>query len=211
MRCNFFNKISVKKYVYSLLVYGSTGSYGSYNFSNDSFALNPLSYNSQTSFDVSSNSFDVTNPTTSLLDPNTYGPNSSSSYSQSASISTAYTSNYGQSNPIIYDSFDAQRKSIDDQLKQLDEALLSKVSEMSLLSNSIRSNKIQLKQMNSTSSLKRNLIKGQSSIDIGSGSSSIGSSPSNTGNILNPSNGEKMKKILSTSCKDISKETETFY
>lgn len=175
-----------------------------------------MSYNSQTSFDVSSNSFDVTNPTTSLLDPNTYGPNSSSSYSQSASISTAYTSNYGQSNPVIYDSFDAQRKSIDDQLKQLDEALLSKVSEMSLLSNSIRSNKIQLKQMNSTSSLKRNLIKGQSSIDIGSGNStncsSIGSSPTNTSNILNPGgNGEKMKKNLSTSCKDISKETETFY
>uniref|UniRef100_A0A336MZ68 CSON008045 protein n=1 Tax=Culicoides sonorensis TaxID=179676 RepID=A0A336MZ68_CULSO len=108
-------------------IYGSAGSYGSYNFSTDTFGLNPLSYTSQTSFDASNHSFDVTNPTTSLLDPNTYGQNSSSSFSQSGSISTPYTSSYGgQSNPTIYDSYDAQRKSIDDQLKQLDEALLSK-------------------------------------------------------------------------------------
>uniref|UniRef100_A0A336KVV3 CSON000332 protein n=1 Tax=Culicoides sonorensis TaxID=179676 RepID=A0A336KVV3_CULSO len=108
-------------------IYGSAGSYGSYNFSSDTFGLNPLSYTSQTSFDASNHSFDVTNPTTSLLDPNTYGQNSSSSFSQSGSISTPYTSSYGgQSNPTIYDSYDAQRKSIDDQLKQLDEALLSK-------------------------------------------------------------------------------------
>ncbi|XP_063701887.1 myb-like protein AA [Culicoides brevitarsis] len=109
-------------------IYGSTGSYGSYNFSGDTFGLNPLSYTSQNSFDASSNSFDVTNPTTSLLDPNTYGPHSSSSFSQTGSISTTpYTSSYGgQSNPTIYDTYDAQRKSIDDQLKQLDEALLSK-------------------------------------------------------------------------------------
>lgn len=42
-------------------IYGSTNSYGSYNLSSDSFALNPLgAYNSQVSYDVSNNSFDVT-------------------------------------------------------------------------------------------------------------------------------------------------------
>uniref|UniRef100_A0A336KWT4 CSON000332 protein n=1 Tax=Culicoides sonorensis TaxID=179676 RepID=A0A336KWT4_CULSO len=186
-------------------IYGSAGSYGSYNFSSDTFGLNPLSYTSQTSFDASNHSFDVTNPTTSLLDPNTYGQNSSSSFSQSGSISTPYTSSYGgQSNPTIYDSYDAQRKSIDDQLKQLDEALLSKVSEMSMLSNSIRSNKLQLKQINSTNSLSRNLIKGQSSIDIGSGqsSSSMSSTPNSSGALKIPSSTELQRKSLSTSCKD---------
>ncbi|XP_055612160.1 uncharacterized protein LOC129758638 [Uranotaenia lowii] len=134
-------------------IYGSTNSYGSYNLSNDSFALNPLgAYNSQASYDVSNNSFDVTT-TASLLDP-TYGQNPSSSFTSnygqtnpsfnqssinlqtaggnsysSPSSSSNYSTNYGASDhTAIFDSknFDAQRKSIDDQLKQLDEQLLSK-------------------------------------------------------------------------------------
>lgn len=240
----------------SLSVYGS--SFGSYNLSSDSFALNPLGYNSQASFDVSNNSFDISNPTTSLLDPNTYGPSSSS-----ASISTTYTPNYGQTNPTYNQSainlqsinysavsssyggaggggggvggssanyvpalsstsnyaFDAQRRSIDDQLKQLDEALMSKVSEMSLLSSSIRSNKLQLQQM--TSSLNRNLIKGQSSIDITVGNGSAGSSTSSSASssatkisadrALSNLSAAK-KKGLSTSCKNVSNyDQETFY
>lgn len=141
-------------------IYGSTNSYGSYNLSSDSFALNPLgAYNSQVSYDVSNNSFDVTT-TASLLDP-TYGQNASSSYASnygqtnpsfnqsainlqtagsnsysSPSSSSNYSTNYGASeHTAIYDSknFDAQRKSIDDQLKQLDEQLLSKVSELSMV------------------------------------------------------------------------------
>ncbi|XP_058828371.1 uncharacterized protein LOC131688216 [Topomyia yanbarensis] len=134
-------------------IYGSTNSYGSYNLSSDSFALNPLgAYNSQVSYDVSNNSFDVTT-TASLLDPN-YGQNPSSSFASnygqtnpsfaqssinlqtagsnsysSPSGSSNYSTNYGASeHTTIYDAknFDAQRKSIDDQLKQLDEQLLSK-------------------------------------------------------------------------------------
>lgn len=141
-------------------IYGSTNSYGSYNLSSDSFALNPLgAYNSQVSYDVSSNSYDVTT-SASLLDP-TYGQNASSSYASnygqtnpsfnqsainlqtagsnsysSPSSSSNYSTNYGASeHTAIYDSknFDAQRKSIDDQLKQLDEQLLSKVSELSMV------------------------------------------------------------------------------
>lgn len=144
----------------NFLVYGSTNSYGSYNLSNDSFALNPLGvYNSQVSYDVSNNSFDVAT-TASLLDPSGYGPNVSSSFTSnygqtnpsfnkssinlqtaggnsysSPSSSSNYSTNYGASeHTTIYDSknFDAQRKSIDDQLKQLDEQLLSKVSELSM-------------------------------------------------------------------------------
>lgn len=143
-----------------IAVYGSTNSYGSYNLSSDSFALNPLgAYNSQVSYDVSSNSYDVTT-SASLLDP-TYGQNASSSYASnygqtnpsfnqsainlqtagsnsysSPSSSSNYSTNYGASeHTAIYDSknFDAQRKSIDDQLKQLDEQLLSKVSELSMV------------------------------------------------------------------------------
>ncbi|XP_055534468.1 angiomotin-like protein 1 [Wyeomyia smithii] len=134
-------------------IYGSTNSYGSYNLSSDSFALNPLgAYNSQVSYDVSNNSFDVTTAA-SLLDP-TYGQNPSSSFASnygqtnpsfnqssinlqtagsnsysSPSSSSNYSTNYGSSeHTTIYDAknFDAQRKSIDDQLKQLDEQLLSK-------------------------------------------------------------------------------------
>ncbi|XP_053690394.1 angiomotin-like protein 1 [Sabethes cyaneus] len=134
-------------------IYGSTNSYGSYNLSSDSFALNPLgAYNSQVSYDVSNNSFDVTTAA-SLLDP-TYGQNPSSSFTSnygqtnpsfnqssinlqtagsnsysSPSSSSNYSTNYGSSeHTTIYDAknFDAQRKSIDDQLKQLDEQLLSK-------------------------------------------------------------------------------------
>ncbi|XP_062540701.1 uncharacterized protein LOC134208780 [Armigeres subalbatus] len=135
-------------------IYGSTNSYGSYNLSTDSFALNSLgAYNSQASYDVSNNSFDVTT-TASLLDTSGYGPNVSSSFASnygqtnpsfnqssinlqttggnsysSPSSSSNYSTNYGTSeHTTIYDSknFDAQRKSIDDQLKQLDEQLLSK-------------------------------------------------------------------------------------
>lgn len=142
----------------SLAVYGSTNSYGSYNLSSDSFALNSLgAYNSQASYDVSNNSFDVTT-TASLLDTTGYCPNVSSSFTSnygqtnpsfnqssinlqtaggnsysSPSSSSNYSTNYGTSDHTnIYDSknFDAQRKSIDDQLKQLDEQLLSKVSEL---------------------------------------------------------------------------------
>ncbi|XP_058466912.1 uncharacterized protein LOC131439647 [Malaya genurostris] len=134
-------------------IYGSTNSYGSYNLSSDSFALNPLgAYNSQVSYDVSNNSFDVTT-TASLLDPN-YGQNPSSSFASnygqtnpsfnqssinlqtagsnsysSPSSSSNFSTNYGASeHTTIYDSknFDAQRKSIDEKLKQLDEQLLSK-------------------------------------------------------------------------------------
>lgn len=111
------------------------------------------------SYDVSSNSYDVTT-SASLLDP-TYGQNASSSYASnygqtnpsfnqsainlqtagsnsysSPSSSSNYSTNYGASeHTAIYDSknFDAQRKSIDDQLKQLDEQLLSKVSELSMV------------------------------------------------------------------------------
>lgn len=139
-------------------IYGSTNSYGSYNLSSDSFALNSLgAYNSQASYDVSNNSFDVTT-TASLLDTTGYCPNVSSSFTSnygqtnpsfnqssinlqtaggnsysSPSSSSNYSTNYGTSDHTnIYDSknFDAQRKSIDDQLKQLDEQLLSKVSEL---------------------------------------------------------------------------------
>nr|XP_019549430.2 uncharacterized protein LOC109419657 [Aedes albopictus]XP_029724701.1 uncharacterized protein LOC109419657 [Aedes albopictus]XP_029724702.1 uncharacterized protein LOC109419657 [Aedes albopictus]XP_029724703.1 uncharacterized protein LOC109419657 [Aedes albopictus] len=135
-------------------IYGSTNSYGSYNLSSDSFALNSLgAYNSQASYDVSNNSFDVTT-TASLLDTTGYCPNVSSSFTSnygqtnpsfnqssinlqtaggnsysSPSSSSNYSTNYGTSDHTnIYDSknFDAQRKSIDDQLKQLDEQLLSK-------------------------------------------------------------------------------------
>ncbi|XP_058055217.1 uncharacterized protein LOC131206617 [Anopheles bellator] len=172
---------------------GSTNSYGSYNLSTDSFALNPLgAYNSQTSYvDVSSNSFDVSGNAGhagSLLDPSVVGP-----YVGASSVATAssYASTYGQTNPsfaqsslnlpghgagsgsviggaagsvsvvgngvtgcysspgssttsnysstnfgsgtpgsssehTIYDSKNYELRSIDDQLKQLDEQLLNK-------------------------------------------------------------------------------------
>ncbi|XP_052862278.1 uncharacterized protein LOC128268994 [Anopheles cruzii] len=170
---------------------GSTNSYGSYNLSTDSFALNPLgAYNSQTSYvDVSSNSFDVVGGNAgagSLLDPSVVGP-----YVGASSVATSYASTYGQTNPsfaqsslnlpghgagtgsvmggaagsvsvvgngvtgcysspgssttsnysstnfgsgtpgsssehTIYDSKNYELRSIDDQLKQLDEQLLNK-------------------------------------------------------------------------------------
>lgn len=226
--------------------------YNSYNLSSDNFALTP-GYNSQASFDVSNNSFDISNPTASLLDPNAFGPSSSS-----ASISTTYSPNYGQTNPSYNQSainlqsinyspasstygnnpnyissssnytqgglaFDVKRRSIDDQLKQLDEALMTKVSEMSLLSNSIRTNKLQLQQINGTSSLTRNLAKGQSSIDItvgnhGSSASSASSSASSSATKIRAEQAVSnlsaaKRKGLSTSslCKNINCEQETFY
>lgn len=222
-------------------MYGSNNnSYNSYNLSSDSFALNPLGYNSQASFDVS----DISNPTTSLLEPNYYGQ-TNPTYNQSAinlqsmnnysPVSSTYggsstASNYVPSSANFAQSgfaFDAQRRSIDDQLKQLDEALMSKVSEMSLLSNSIRTNKMQLQQMHSTSSLSRNLAKGQSSIDItvggasnGNGSGSSGSSSTSSSALSSATTisaaamsnlSAAKKKGLSTSCKNINYEQETFY
>lgn len=222
-----------------------------------------MGYTSQTSFDASNNSFDVSNPTASLLDPNAYGPSSSS-----ASISTTYSPGYGQNNPTynqsainlqtinyspvnassyktasggggggggssassssnypnagftqsatnldpLYDSFDARR--IDEQLKQLDEALLSKVSEMTMLNSSIQSNKLQLKQMNANS-LNRQMMKGQSSIDITVGSNNNNSSSTSTSSSSSNAtkinaNSLKKGKIMSSSCKNVSVE-ETFY
>uniref|UniRef100_A0A182XZ06 Angiomotin_C domain-containing protein n=1 Tax=Anopheles stephensi TaxID=30069 RepID=A0A182XZ06_ANOST len=78
---------------------GSTNSYGSYNLSSDSFALNPLgAYNSQASYvDVSSGAFDVTTGTGgSLLDPSSvvvgpYGP------AGTAAVVSSYASSYGPS------------------------------------------------------------------------------------------------------------------
>lgn len=70
--------------------------------SHDSFALNPLVYNSQTSFNVSNSSFN-SNGNTSLLDPS-YGTQNTGSFNPGNSYSTGYISshpvnkNYGQSN-----------------------------------------------------------------------------------------------------------------
>uniref|UniRef100_A0A182SSD6 Angiomotin C-terminal domain-containing protein n=1 Tax=Anopheles maculatus TaxID=74869 RepID=A0A182SSD6_9DIPT len=85
---------------------GSTNSYGSYNLSSDSFALNPLgAYNSQASYvDVSSGAFDVTTGTGgSLLDPSSvvvgpYGP------AGTAAVVSSYASSYGPtaSNPSSF-------------------------------------------------------------------------------------------------------------
>uniref|UniRef100_A0A6E8WAA8 Angiomotin C-terminal domain-containing protein n=1 Tax=Anopheles coluzzii TaxID=1518534 RepID=A0A6E8WAA8_ANOCL len=76
---------------------GSTNSYGSYNLSSDSFALNPLgAYNSQASYvDVSSGAYDVaTGAGASLLDPSSvvvgpYGP------AATAAVVSSYASTYG--------------------------------------------------------------------------------------------------------------------
>jgi len=211
-------------------VYGGN-SFGSYNLSSDSGGINMMGYNSQTSFDASNNSFDASNPTASLLDPTNYGPNSSSAsisttytpgygqtnptYNQSAiNLQTInytpvtprpakYSSNFSQSSKTsdpIYSSFDA--RNIDEQLKQLDEALLSKVSEMKLLHSSIESKKRKLK-----------LGKGQSSIDITVGgntspATSISSASSNSTTISATSMNKG--KVFSSSCKNVSAE-ETFY
>ncbi|XP_053664370.1 uncharacterized protein LOC128713534 [Anopheles marshallii] len=85
---------------------GSTNSYGSYNLSSDSFALNPLgAYNSQASYvDVSSGAFDVATGTGgSLLDPSSvvvgpYGP------AATAAVVSSYASSYGPtaSNPSSF-------------------------------------------------------------------------------------------------------------
>uniref|UniRef100_A0A182JNC2 Angiomotin_C domain-containing protein n=1 Tax=Anopheles christyi TaxID=43041 RepID=A0A182JNC2_9DIPT len=85
---------------------GSTNSYGSYNLSSDSFALNPLgAYNSQASYvDVSSGAFDVaTAAGSSLLDPSSvvvgpYGP------ATTAAVVSSYASTYGPtaSNPSSF-------------------------------------------------------------------------------------------------------------
>uniref|UniRef100_A0A182WJ41 Angiomotin_C domain-containing protein n=1 Tax=Anopheles minimus TaxID=112268 RepID=A0A182WJ41_9DIPT len=85
---------------------GSTNSYGSYNLSSDSFALNPLgAYNSQASYvDVSSGAFDVTTGAGgSLLDPSSvvvgpYGP------AATAAVVSSYASSYGPtaSNPSSF-------------------------------------------------------------------------------------------------------------
>uniref|UniRef100_A0A182INA1 Angiomotin_C domain-containing protein n=1 Tax=Anopheles atroparvus TaxID=41427 RepID=A0A182INA1_ANOAO len=228
---------------------GSTNSYGSYNLSTDSFALNPLgAYNSQTSYvDVSSNSFDVTsNAAGSLLDPSvvvgpygvganvaaaaaaaaaaavssyasTYGqtPNPCSFVQSSLNLpggagggsspggpaysspSSSSTSNYSSANfgtgglvgtgseHTIYDSknYDAQRKSIDDQLKQLDEQLLSKVSEVK---------QHQLNQLARAIAAKRKASAasgagtggGSSGLGTASNTSSASSSVDSNGNLL---------------------------
>ncbi|XP_050096846.1 uncharacterized protein LOC126578392 [Anopheles aquasalis] len=80
---------------------GSTNSYGSYNLSTDSFALNPLgAYNSQPSYvDVSASSYDVvsaTNGAGSLLDPSVVGPYVSAT--SAAVVASSYASTYGQNN-----------------------------------------------------------------------------------------------------------------
>uniref|UniRef100_A0A182QC10 Angiomotin C-terminal domain-containing protein n=1 Tax=Anopheles farauti TaxID=69004 RepID=A0A182QC10_9DIPT len=83
---------------------GSTNSYGSYNLSTDSFALNPLgAYNSQPSYvDVSSGAFDVaTGAGGSLLDASSVvvGP-----YGPTAAVVSSYASSYGPtgSNPSSF-------------------------------------------------------------------------------------------------------------
>ncbi|XP_035784514.1 uncharacterized protein LOC118462695 [Anopheles albimanus] len=80
---------------------GSTNSYGSYNLSTDSFALNPLgAYNSQPSYvDVSASSYDVvsaTNGAGSLLDPSCVGPYVGAT--SAAVVASSYASSYGQNN-----------------------------------------------------------------------------------------------------------------
>ncbi|GAB0089892.1 Angiomotin [Sergentomyia squamirostris] len=82
------------------------GSFDSYNLSTDSYAMSPLSYNSQGSFNVSNTSFHTTT-NTSLLDPSPYGANSSSNFSPTPSISATYgaspatvtTTPYGSQTP----------------------------------------------------------------------------------------------------------------
>ncbi|XP_049546896.1 uncharacterized protein LOC125957910 [Anopheles darlingi] len=80
---------------------GSTNSYGSYNLSTDSFALNPLgAYNSQPSYvDVSASSYDVvsaSNGAGSLLDPSVVGPYVGAT--SAAVVASSYASTYGQNN-----------------------------------------------------------------------------------------------------------------
>lgn len=83
--------------------YGSSNSYDSYNLSNESFALNPLVYNSQASFNVSNSSFNTT-ANTSLLEPS-YGQNSSS-FNPATSYGGGYgshvTNAYGQTTPTAF-------------------------------------------------------------------------------------------------------------
>uniref|UniRef100_A0A2M4BBE6 Putative angiomotin n=1 Tax=Anopheles marajoara TaxID=58244 RepID=A0A2M4BBE6_9DIPT len=86
---------------------GSTNSYGSYNLSTDSFALNPLgAYNSQPSYvDVSASSYDVvsaTNGAGSLLDPSVVGPYVGAT--SAAVVASSYASTYGQNNPSFVQS-----------------------------------------------------------------------------------------------------------
>uniref|UniRef100_A0A2M3Z0W2 Angiomotin C-terminal domain-containing protein n=1 Tax=Anopheles braziliensis TaxID=58242 RepID=A0A2M3Z0W2_9DIPT len=79
---------------------GSTNSYGSYNLSTDSFALNPLgAYNSQPSYvDVSASSYDVVSGgngvSGSLLDPSVVGPYVGAT--SGAVVASSYASTYGQ-------------------------------------------------------------------------------------------------------------------
>uniref|UniRef100_A0A1L8E5U3 Putative myosin class ii heavy chain n=1 Tax=Nyssomyia neivai TaxID=330878 RepID=A0A1L8E5U3_9DIPT len=82
-------------------------SFDSYNLSNDSFAMNPLTYNSQGSFNVSNTSFHTATNTSSLLDTSPYGANSASNFSPTPSISATYgaspatatTTPYGSQTP----------------------------------------------------------------------------------------------------------------
>ncbi|XP_055689779.1 uncharacterized protein DDB_G0284459-like isoform X2 [Lutzomyia longipalpis] len=65
-------------------------SFDSYNLSTDSFAMSPLTYNSQGSFNVSNTSFHTATNTSSILDTSPYGGNSASNFSPTPSISATY-------------------------------------------------------------------------------------------------------------------------
>lgn len=221
-------------HVIVISVYGSNNSYGSYTLSSDSFAINPLGYNSQTSYDTTStslldpnycpntstnftsnispscvlnstsvgnygsNNFDPSNASYNQsainLQTNNYSP-SSSSYSTNYCPTSSYTNHQNSNNlEVIYDSqtFDAQRKSIDDQLKQLDEQLLSKVSELTLV-----------QQINNHT---KSLRKGQSSMNLDDSEKL----KNNNNNKLNMKNKLNNNKKVTNSCNDIAK-SETFY
>jgi angiomotin like len=86
-----------------------------------------------------------------------YSPNSSSNFSSNYG---GPNTSYAQTGNLVDDPiFDAQRKSIGDQLKQLDEQLLNKVSELHMVKQ----------QINRTTSTLQNgyaMNKGQSTIEI---------------------------------------------
>ncbi|XP_055702910.1 uncharacterized protein LOC129801671 isoform X2 [Phlebotomus papatasi] len=79
-------------------------SFDSYNLSTDSFAMSPLSYNSQGSFNVSNTSFHTATNTSSLLDPSPYSGNSASNFSPTPSISAAYGASPVTATPTPYGS-----------------------------------------------------------------------------------------------------------